>query len=294
MQEFWDGVQRFFTGAGWTIVTFLAALVIGIIVTRLIMRLLRRLMLKSRLDKTLVNFTLNVIKVLLYLLLLFILAAIAKIPLTPLVTALGAGALAVGLALKDSLSNLANGVMLVGTKPFKEGDFVDIDGVAGTVKAVRMLTTELVTTDNKKITLPNSKITSASVVNYSTKPTRRVEWTFSVAYGSDIRAVKDVLLDCVRRHPKTLSVPEPMARLNEQGASSLNFLVRAWVNNADYWTVYFDVNEAVYEAFGAAGIEIPFSQLDVHLVTPPAPADGAVSPDMRSATRAQAEEEGER
>ena len=266
MKEFWENVQRFFTGAGWTIVTFFAVLVIGIIVIKLSVRLLRRLLIRNPKDRTIVNFLLTVVIFLLYMLLVFILAGIAGIPLTPLVTALGAVALAVGLALKDSMADLANGVILVGTKPFKEGDFVDIDGVSGTVKAIKMLTTELVTTDNKKITLPNSKITSACVVNYSTKPTRRVEWKFGCAYSSDIDRVKEVLLDELTSHPKVLHVPEPTARLSEHGESALVFTARAWVNNADYWDVFFDVNESVFRRFTAEKIEIPFNQLDVHLV----------------------------
>ncbi len=265
MKEFLDGVVDFINGTGWVIVTFLATLVIGIILIRLFIRLLRRLMLKSPMDKTLVNFLLNVVRCMLYMLLVFILASVAKIPLTPLVTALGAAALAVGLALKDSMADLANGVVLVGTKPFREGDFVDIDGITGTVKAVKMLTTELVSTDNKKITLPNSKITSASVINYSTKPTRRVEWKFYASYSSDIDKVKEVILDEIRSHEKVLNIPEPMARLSEHGESSLTFVARAWTNNSDYWDVFFDINEAVFRRFGAEGIEIPFNQLDVHI-----------------------------
>lgn len=265
MKEFWEAVTNFVMGAGWTIVTFLAAVVIGIIVIRIIMYVLRRILLKSPMEKTLTNFILTVVRFLLYLLLLFILAGIASIPVTPLVTALGAVALAVGLALKDSLSNLANGVMLIGTKPFKEGDFVDIDGISGTVKSVKMLTTEVVTPDNKKITVPNSKITGACVVNYSTKPTRRVEWKFSVAYGTGVEDVKAVVGAELKKHPKILSVPEPMVRLSEQGESALVFTVRAWVNNPDYWDVFFDINETVLDAFIANGIEVPFNQLDVRI-----------------------------
>lgn len=265
MREFWDRVIAFFTGAGWQIVTFLGALVIGIIVIRIVMYFLRRILLRSPMEKTLTNFILTVVRFLLYLLLLFILAGIAKIPVTPLVTALGAVALAVGLALKDSLSNLANGVMLIGTKPFKEGDFVDIDGISGTVKSVKMLTTEVVTPDNKKITVPNSRITNACVINYSTKPTRRVDWKFSVAYGTDMALVKETIGAVLGGHDKILHVPAFMVRLSEHGESALVYVARAWVNNGDYWDVFFDVNERVLEAFAEKGIDVPFNQLDVHI-----------------------------
>ena len=151
----WESIKRFLTGAGWKIVTALASLVIGIIAVRIVMGILRKILLKKGADNTLANFILTVTRFLLWLVLLFILAGILEIPLSPLVTALGAVALAVGLALKDSLSNLANGVMLIGMKPFKEGDFVEIDGMSGNVQSVGLLTTQLLTPDNKKVILPN-------------------------------------------------------------------------------------------------------------------------------------------
>lgn len=265
MKEFWDKVVNFFSTAGWTVVTFLAVLAGGIIIIRLLVYFLRRILVKSPLDNTLANFILTFIKFMLYMILLFILANVAHIPLTPLVTALGAVALAIGLALKDSLSNLANGVVILGTKPFKEGDFVDIGSISGTVKSIKMLTTELITTDNKKITVPNSKITSECVVNYSAKPTRRIEWKFGVSYESDLKQVRQTINEVISRHPAILHMPEPTVRLSEQADSALVFLVRVWVNNPDYWPTFFDVNEQVFEAFKAAGIEVPYNQLDVHL-----------------------------
>lgn len=261
----WEQIVTFFTGAGWIVVEALAALVIGIIVIRIVHALLRKILLKRTMDNTIANFVLTVVRFALWLLLFFIIASIIKIPLTPLVTALGSIALAVGLALKDSLTNLANGVLLIAQKPFAEGQYVDIDGVEGTVKSIGLLTTELISPDNKKIVVPNSKITSACITNFSAKPTRRIDWEFSASYDSDVEKVKSVLSGVLSSHEKILSDPAPMVRLKSQGASEIVFVARAWVNNGDYWDVTWDINERAFTALNEAGIEIPYPQLDVHV-----------------------------
>ena len=261
----WEQIVTFFTGAGWIVVEALAALVIGIIVIRIVHALLRKILLKRTMDNTIANFVLTVVRFALWLLLFFIIASIIKIPLTPLVTALGSIALAVGLALKDSLTNLANGVLLIAQKPFAEGQYVDIDGVEGTVKSIELLTTELISPDNKKIVVPNSKITSACITNFSAKPTRRIDWEFSASYDSDVEKVKSVLSGVLSSHEKILSDPAPMVRLKSQGASEIVFVARAWVNNGDYWDVTWDINERAFAALNEAGIEIPYPQLDVHV-----------------------------
>lgn len=265
LEQIWAQIVAYITTSGWNIVKFLAVFAAGIIIIRLAITLLRRALIKSPLSKTLANFVLQVARLLLYLLLFFTLVQILGLSMAPLVTALGSVALAIGLALKDSLSNLANGVVLMGTKPFAEGDYVKIGDVEGTVKSIHMMTTELVTADNKKVTVPNAAITSTSVIDYSAKPTRRLEWKFCVSYDSDIDTVKRIILDELNAHELVLKIPAPMARLTEQGDSSLVFVSRAWVNNSDYWDVNFDINERVFKAFNREGIEIPYNQLDVHI-----------------------------
>ena len=265
MKDFFKQVGNFFATSGWTVVIFLATLVFGIIIVRLITLLIRKILLKGSMNKTLAGFLLTAVKFFLYIILFFILADIAGIALTPLITAFGAGALAVGLALKDSLSNVANGVLILGTKPFKVGDYVEIDGIGGTVKAIRMITVELLTPDNKKITIPNSTVTSSNIINFSARPTRRVDFTFDVSYDSDTDKVKEILLAAASKHPKIMQEPAPVVKLNKMDSSSLQFILRAWVNGADYWEVFWDINEDIFKEFKAAAIEIPFNQLDVHL-----------------------------
>ncbi len=265
LKAVWSAIAAFLTGAGWKIVTALAVVIIGILIIRIAMSILRRALLKKSTDNTLANFILTLTKFVLWLSLFFIVASVMSIPMTPLITALGAVALAVGLALKDSLSNLANGVMLIGMKPFKEGDYVDIDGVAGTVKSVRLLTTELLTPDNKKIILPNSKITSASITNYSAKPTRRVEWRFDLSQTDDIGAARAAFFKVLNAHSKILSEPAPEVHLDEIKGGALVFTVRGWVNNADFWEVYWEVNEQAVQALKDVGISISRPKLDVRL-----------------------------
>lgn len=261
----WESIVSFLTGAGWIVVEALAALVIGIIVIRIVLSLLRKILLKRTMDNTIANFVLTVVRFALWLLLFFIVASIVNIPLTPLITALGSLALAVGLALKDSLTNLANGVLLIGQKPFSEGQYVSIDEVEGTVKSIGLLTTELISPDNKKIIVPNSKITSACITNFSAKPTRRIDWEFTASYDSDVETVKSTILKVLESYEKTLSDPTPMVRLSRRDDSALVFVARAWVGNADYWDVTWDINEQVFVALKAAGITIPFPQMDVHI-----------------------------
>ena len=135
----------------------------------------------------------------------------------------------------------------------------------GTVKSIGLLTTELISPDNKKIVVPNSKITSACITNFSAKPTRRIDWEFSASYDSDVEKVKSVLSGVLSSHEKILSDPAPMVRLKSQGASEIVFVARAWVNNGDYWDVTWDINERAFAALNEAGIEIPYPQLDVHV-----------------------------
>lgn len=261
---FFDYVVDFFEVYGWRAVTFLSALTGGIILIRILTMIVRKALLRSPLENTMSGFIAAIFQFVLWLLLLFVLAAIAKIPTTPLITALGAIGLALSLAIKDSLSNLANGLVLMGTKPFKAGDFVDIDGISGTVKTIKMMQTELITPDNKKVLVPNGKITSASITNYSAKQNRRISWDIPVAYDSNLELVRKTVLKIISAHPKTLDLPIPMVVLNEKGESSLNFSARAWVLTDDYWSVYWDINEQIVLEFKSLNIKIPFNQLDVN------------------------------
>jgi small conductance mechanosensitive channel len=178
---------------------------------------------------------------------------------------LGAAGLAIGLALKDSLSNFASGVMLVLFRPFTKGDFVDAGGIIGTVNKIDLVSTILTTTDNKQIIVPNSLMFTSAITNYSANDTRRVDLVVGVGYGDDLKMAADVLKKVCKDNPKVLDTPEPSIFINNLGESSVDFVVRPWAKREDYWVVLAEVLEASKVELEAAGCNIPFPQRDVHL-----------------------------
>ncbi len=182
--------------------------------------------------------------------------------LTALVTSLG---VCVGLAVNGALSNLAGGVLLILTRPFRIDDYIEAQGHAGTVVDIHMTYTKLVTPDNKVIYLPNGALANGDIINYSEKDTRRVDFTFSIGYDNDYEKAKTIVRTICENHERILKDPAPFVRVGEHGASSVNITTRVWVKSGDYWTVHFDIMEKVKTEFDNNGIEIPFEQLDVHL-----------------------------
>lgn len=182
--------------------------------------------------------------------------------LTALIASLGVG---IGLAVNGALSNLAGGVLIILTRPFKIDDYIEVLGHAGTVVDIHITNTKLLTPDNKVIYLPNGSLSNAEIVNYSEKDLRRVDFMFSIGYGDDFVKAKQIITDICVAHELVLKDPQPFVRVKEHGASSINITARVWAKNADYWTVYFDIIEAVKTAFDKEGIEIPFNQLDVNI-----------------------------
>lgn len=179
---------------------------------------------------------------------------------------LGAAGLAIGLALKDNLSNLAGGVIILIFRPFNVDDFIEAEGNSGTVKEIQLLYTKLNTTDNKVVVIPNGNLVSRNIVNFSVEKTRRVEAKFSVGYRADIKKVKEILTSIVNNHPLILKDPEPFVRLYEHGERSIVFIVRVWGESANYWTIYYDLQEEVRLKFDENNIDLPFPQMGVHLV----------------------------
>jgi small conductance mechanosensitive channel len=185
----------------------------------------------------------------------------AGVEMTTFVAVIGAAGLAVGLALQGSLSNLAGGVLIIALRPFKVGDYVEGASQSGTVTEIGLFYTHLTTPDNKAVIIPNSNMANSSLVNYGVFPTRRVDLDFSVSYNSQIKLVKEVIMEVVSKNVMIMKDPEPFIRLARHGASSLDFKLRVWVKSEDYWDVYFTLIEDVKEAFDFAGIEIPYPHL---------------------------------
>ena len=242
----------------------LLILVVGIIAARLISSSVHKMLVKRGLDSTIVDFASNL---LCYALIAFVIvAALGRIGVqtTSFIAILGAAGLAVGLALQGSLSNFASGVLIIALRPFKAGEFIEAAGTAGSVDSVQIFATTLTTPDNKVVIIANSAILAGNIVNYSRMPTRRVDLMIGVSYSADLAKTKTVLETIVKANAGVLETPAPQIAVAELGDSSVNLVVRPWVNSADYWTVRFELMEAIKNGLDEAGIEIPFPQMDIH------------------------------
>ncbi|MDD3705654.1 MAG: mechanosensitive ion channel [Clostridiaceae bacterium] len=248
-----------------SIVFAIVVLVVGLLIIKWLTKIVEEIIDKKGLDATLKPFIKSIVSAVLKAMLIVAVIGILGIETTSFVAIFGAAGLAVGLAFQGSLSNFAGGVLILVTKPFKVGDYIESNGYSGTVEAVRILYTDLVTVDNKVIRIPNGNLSNASLVNYSEKDTRRVDFQFSAAYEADYNKVIRVLKEIVTSHPKTLKEPEPFVRMSEHGDSAIVYTVRVWANSADYWTVHFDVIEKVKQRFDEEGLSIPYPQMDVHV-----------------------------
>ena len=200
----------------------------------------------------------------LYIALFLFLAGVLGVKSVSFAAVLASMGLAVGMALSGQLQNLAGGVIIIVTKPFKLGDFISSQGTDGTVKAVRLFHTEVLTPDNKAAFIPNSLLSSNSVVNYSHENTRRVDWTIGIEYNEDFDRARNLLRSIIESDSRILKSPDYTIALLSLGASSVNIVTRAWTANENYWDVFFDINERIYKEFNAAGIGFPFPQLTVH------------------------------
>ena len=243
----------------------IVTLIIGFWIIKRIVKILTKSMEKRDFDNSLKPFIKSLVSVLLKVVLLISVAGMIGIEMTSFVAILGAAGLAVGLALSGTLQNFAGGVMILAFKPFKVGDFIDAQGYMGTVSEIQIFNTILKTPDNKTIIIPNGGLSTSSMTNFSTEPKRRVDWTFGVGYGDDAEKTKAVLRKLIDEDSRILQDPEPFIALSELADSSVNFVVRAWVDAADYWAVFFDMNDKVYKTFDKEGLNIPYPQMDVHV-----------------------------
>jgi len=250
---------------GIKIVFALVIFIVGRIVVGWLVSAVEKFMRKRGMDEVLVRFLSSIMR---WVLLLFVvIAALSQLGVdtTSLIALLGAAGLAIGLALQGSLSNFAAGVMLIIFRPFTKGDFVEAAGASGVVDSINIFTTTMTTPDNKEVVVPNGAILSNNITNYSARPTRRVDMVFGISYDDDIRKAKQILEDIVNSDERVLKDPAPVVALGELADSSVNFLVRPWVNSADYWALLWDTTEAVKQRFDAEGISIPYPQMDVHM-----------------------------
>lgn len=240
-------------------------LAVCLIAAKVLMALARRAISRTSLDKSAHRFLLSALRGVLLLVVLCVLLGYLGIPTASLVAVLGVAGLALSLALQGILANLAGGLMLLGSKPFTAGDYVEAGGVSGTVVEIGLVYTKLSTVDNKIIFVPNGEISAKTIVNYTSADKRQIELKFSASYGAPQKTVKECIARVVGEHPKTLPTPEPLIRVCRYGDSSIEYILRVWCATEDYWPVYYDLMEQVKEAFDGAGVEMTYNHLNVHL-----------------------------
>lgn len=255
----------FATTSGFKVLAVIILVIVGLKAIKWLKKWIRTSPKLDKIDSSLRSFAVSFLSVVLYSILFVTVLMILGVPATSFVAVLTTCAAAIGLALQGSLSNFAGGIMILLFKPFKVGDFIEAVGETGTVSEISVVYTEILTLDNKRITIPNGTLTNSVIENYSSEELRRVDLTFKTAYDCDIETVKSVINKVIEANPMALKKPEPFVRLSEHSESALTYTVRIWCKNADYWDVNFDTIESVKKAFDENGIKIPYNQIDVHV-----------------------------
>ena len=268
--ETWTLIQTTGVDLGINLVTALVIFFVGKWIVGMVVKGMMKAMQKGDLDITLRRFIGNLARTLLMLFVVIAAINALGVQTASLIALLGAAGLAVGLALQGSLANFAAGVLIVLFRPYKVGDWIEGGGVSGSVEEVQILTTVLKTGDNKRVIIPNSQIMGTTITNYSANDTRRVDLVVGVSYSDDLDKVRKELQDLVNADERILKDPAVTIAVSELADSSVNFVLRPWVNTADYWAVYFDLTERVKKRFDEVGISIPFPQRDVHVHNVPA------------------------
>ena len=277
-----DKIQQGFTGAFSTVlgtfglsigslalsnlVSALVIFIICLITVKVLNTMLERLLNRSKLDRTLHAFIKSAVRCVLYVLTGIIVLGSIGFNISSLVAVLSVAGLAVSLAMQRSLSNLAGGILLLVTKPFSVGDYVDAGGESGVITEIGLVYTEICTLDNKRIYIPNSAISGGNIVNYSSEGKRRVDLKVSASYNATVEQVRRAVGKAIQRVPQVLGEPEPFVRLSEYGDSCITYTIRVWCENADYWTVYYDLLEGLKIAFEEERVEMTYNHLNVHVM----------------------------
>ncbi len=247
----------------------LVIFVVGVILVRQIMRVLIRALNRSKMDGIMASFIRSIVHIALYVLLVIIALSLLGVSMTSIVAVIASVGVTIGLALQDSLSNLAGGFIILFSKPIKEGDTVEVNGTLGQVEGISILYTRMVTPENIEVHIPNGVVAGEKIINYTAKETRRVDLKFGIAYDNDIDKARRVLLETVQKQPESLPEPEPVVLVSAHDESAVTLTLRVWTKNKNYWTLYYALLEAVKKAFDANDISIPYPQMDVHVTDSP-------------------------
>lgn len=239
--------------------------IIGRFIIKKFSNLLPKFFEKTNWEPSLEKFMEQIIKIFLYIMLVLLIINIVGSQTVSLAALIGAAGLAVGMAVKDNLANFAGGVMLLVNRPFKIDDFIEVQTIKGTVKKIGILYTEIVSFDGKLIFVPNGPLSTGNITNYSAETERRLELIVGVAYGTEVNEVKTTLYEIIKNHPLVLKTPEPLVILKNLNSSSVDYAIRVYIKNSDYWTVNFELNEQIYTRLNEKGIGIPFPQMTIHM-----------------------------
>lgn len=270
MNEFWEQVEAavwaFFSGPGKAIAWALAILFVGLLLIAVITKAVQKNAMKNRkIDNSAASFVTSVVSLIAYVGLLFIIIGTLGFSTENIIAAFSSVMLAIALGLQNTLASLANGILLIFSKPFQAGDYVDIGGTSGTVKEIKLFSVKIVTPDNLTIVIPNNTVFGSTIINYSKMPLRRIDILLPVSYDVDVEKLKSLVNEYVAKDPRIVKEPRPFFRLTEYGRGSLHFTLRAWTNSSIYWDVRFDLLEGILALLRQNGMEIPFEQLDVHV-----------------------------
>lgn len=250
--------------AGSNILGALIIFIVGRLLISVVNKMVAKLLKRRKVDAGVQTFTKSLVNILLTILLIIAVVGKLGVETTSFAALLASAGVAIGMALSGNLQNFAGGLLILLLRPYKVGDYVEGQGVSGTVREIQIFHTVLGTADNKIIYVPNGAMSSGTVVNYSREDTRRVDWVFGVEYGEDYDKVEAAVRAIIAADKRILTTPAPFVALNALADSSVNIVVRVWVKSADYWDVYFDMNKTVYAEFNKQGIGFPFPQLTVH------------------------------
>ena len=244
----------------------LVILVVCIVAVKILLVFVDKSITKLKVERSLHTFIKSTVRIVLWFLVILIMADAVGIPITSLVALFSVAGLAVSLSIQGILSNLAGGIMILVSKPFKVGDYIEAGTTGGTVADIGLVYTKLKTVDNKIIFVPNKDVSSAKITNYTSQELRRVDFTLSVDYAADVELVKKTLLEVIHQHSKALFTPDPVVRVNDYKESAVEYVVRVWCATDDYWDLRFDLLEQAKKAFDESGIELTYNHLNVHII----------------------------
>lgn len=265
MENFWDNVLNFLSNQGLKIILGIAAFFVGLLLVKLAKKIIKNFLRKKKIDGSRISFTLAIIDVLLKIVVVILSLSIMNVDTTSLLAVVSTCGVAIGLALKDSLSNIASGIIIMYNSPFKEGDYVKVNQDEGNVIGINLFSTTLKTADNKKIILPNSSVLNNPLVNYNAMPTRRIDMIFTIAYGNNIENVKNIFNEIIKNNNLILNVPKYDLQIENLTTTNIEVLLKVWVKNEHYWKVYYYLNYEVYKYFNNNDVTLPINKMNVNV-----------------------------